>query len=200
MKRKIAYFIYRFYKPLVVLLIIVSLNYLDGYLIDLLLGLFKKFLPELNSLIFTLIITLIFSVAFGISVYLLAVRLKHRIFPNKPERPQRKTSPNPNVPSDESEVAAYTANLCRCACGSDPAFSSMLRFTHGDANFTASSSIVKHPDGYGLLRLDAGSPGHYKTCAFRINYCPMCGGHFINQSTKPPKGEYYFEKHTLKAH
>lgn len=188
MKKKVAYCIYRFYKPLVVLLIVVSLNYLDGYLIDLLLGLFKHFLPDLSSLIFTLILTLIFSVAFGVSVYLLAARFRHRIFPNKPERSQHTTVLSmPSVLSDESEGAAYTANPCRCACGSDPAFSSMLRFDHGSANFTASSSIVKHPDGYGLLRLDAGSPGHYKTCAFRINYCPICGGHFMNQSIKQPR-------------
>lgn len=175
MMEQIKIFVYKFYKPLVILAIILCLNYADGFLIDLLLPLFQDLLPELAALILTLLITVMLSLLIAIPVYIGAVKCRQRLFPNKLHVSHSKTARiNPEISAAHTDVRPF--KVCHCTEGYATDFSGMMKYDLNGETFTISAGVAKHANGYGLIRIDAGVTGHFKTFAFRINYCPRCGG------------------------
>lgn len=175
MMERIKIFVYKFYKPLVILAIILCLNYADGFLIDLLLPLFQDLLPELAALILTLLITVMLSLLTAIPVYIGAVKCRRKIFPNQQDVSHSKTL-KINTAASAVRTDVQPLNVCHCTKGYSTDFSGMMKYDLNGERFTVSVGVTKHANGYGLIRIDAGVTGHFKTCAFRINYCPRCGG------------------------
>ena len=180
----VKYFVNKFYKPLILLIIVLILNYAAGFLMDLLLSLFSDLLPELSALLATLAITLIISILVAIPIYRVAVKLKPRIFPNEPQAPRSQSVGSLPVTTSSN---TQSSRICHCTKGYATDFSGMMKYDLKGETFTISAGVAKHANGYGLIRIDAGVTGHFKTCAFRINYCPRCGGRLSDLSSTDEK-------------
>lgn len=185
MVKRITYFTYKFYKPLAVFIILMVLNFVDGLLIDLLLPLFKRILPELGALFATLGVILLLSVVIMILAYKSALHIKPKIFPSAPACARK-------INHDESKISCISADntdadsnakICTCTLKYAADFSGAMKYEVGGNMVNILARVVKQEDGYGLLRLDVGIPGHYNSCAFRLNYCPQCGGRFVRSAT-----------------
>lgn len=173
-KEWVSYYIYKFYKLIAAVIIIVILNFLDSWLIDLFIVLFGN-MEELQGLIATLALTLVVSVVLFTALFLLALRLRSRIFPVVPVKPGTAAA------SAKTSRAGHplSQETCHCACGTSRDMLGTVRFQlPGGEEALLSMNVVKREDGNGLLRSDCKVAGKTQSVAFRINFCPKCGGQF----------------------
>lgn len=175
-----SYILYKSYKIIAAVFIVIFLNFFSSWLIDLFVGLFGG-LPELQGLVATLALTIVVSAALFAALFYGALRFRSRIFSSVPEKPCA-------VPvKHEGQEHRDSSAVCRCACGTSRDMLGTVRFQLPDKEEALlSMNVVKRPDGSGLLRSDCKVAGKTQSVAFRINFCPHCGGRFVTEDQAVP--------------
>ena len=185
-KTWVNYIFYKSYKPVTVLLIIIFLNYFGIWPVNLFMKLFSG-MDEIPQLIASAVLTLILIVALFVALYLASLRLlRPRIFKTIPVKPGSKVQTD-MVPTGPEMVMDNNAksSVCSCAVGSSRELMGNMRFFLSDGEETIISiNTMKREDGTGILRADCKYADRVTTCAFRINYCPRCGGRFVSAQGK----------------
>lgn len=170
------YLFYRLYTPLAVIIILVGLNR-TGWIIDMFSSVFSG-LPEIRRLIATLILTLIVYAVIFVLFFFAAKKLRGVIFKSIPEKPD---AAGKSFHIKNSASLDGNTGICQCVAGTSRDLMGTMRFSlpnSGDA-VILSMNVVKRDDGEGLLRADCRIGEQLQTCAFRINYCPHCGGSYV---------------------
>ena len=178
----LKYFIYKTFYLLILIPILWFLNYADAKLIDWFLTLFCRVLgvQELAGLIITAALIIILSLLFIVITEILAKKkIRDKYFPIAPEKPWNQS----NKSVHETFAGSEHPNICQCASGASRSMVGMVKLSLPDGELAVmTANIVKRDDGAGLLRLDCQAGKHQQTAAFRINYCPECGGRYMSDS------------------
>ncbi len=164
-----AYIFYKAFMPATVILLVAVLNLAGGKLIDLLLIAFQGTVVIVR-LVISFVITLLISIGAFIISYRGLKKLRNKIFPLPPEKPKKM----------ENAKGGTNPAACTCAAGVSREMVGMMKISlPGGQTAVITSNIVKREDGAGLSRLDCKVGNQQQTCAYRINFCPMCGGKFV---------------------
>ena len=175
----LKYYAYRYFSLLLLIPVIAILNYADAKLIDIFLLLFSNIgMPELASLVVTLIIVLLISLAIIIVLLKLGKKkIRPRLFPIAPEKPVKEASAAVKKIDCRTNLQMP---VCNCAPGASRDMLNMIKLTLSSGETAVmTANIIKKGDGSGWIRSDCQVGKQVQAGAFRINFCPMCGGKFI---------------------
>lgn len=175
-KEWFSYVLYKFFYMIIMIPILFILNFADAKLIDLFLFLLNGTqLSELTKLIITLVAVIFISII--AIVFLLKLgkkQIRDRIFPKVPAKPALGTS---------NAVTAFQTSsdrFCTCNTGVSKDMVGMVKtpLLNGETAII-SANIIHTENGAGMMRMNCQIGEQLQTFAFRINYCPSCGGKYI---------------------
>lgn len=150
---KFKHFVWKFYKPIVIVGLVVVFNYVAAIPSKLLLLAFRG-LPELAALCLTFGIILVVCGIAGVFLYKKLLPLRDKL------------------------LADGGCKECTCTKNG---ISKTTEFKVGEESISVTTSVVKGKDGSGFLKVVCGDGGEDQTWSARLNYCPICGGKYTSK-------------------